>query len=109
MDRDMYMSPKRNPVLGMASEMATKPPPTSNNEVSEQLGELGASLEKLHNYLFQLESRLDPVLRPIPVGGAESAQSGQTMCPIANEIYGHRGGVDSAATRILHILDRLGI
>lgn len=109
MDRNMYMSPKRGSVIGSASEMAIQPPSTSSNEVSEQLGQLGDSLAQLHSYLSQLESRLDPVLRPVPIGCAESAQSGQTMCPIANEIYGHRGSVDSAATRILHILDRLGI
>lgn len=105
MIKENYLGPGK--LLGTASEMAT--PKYHGNEIGEQLSELGEALTQLHNYLSQLESRLDPVLRPIPVGGDQSPQCRESMCPVANEIHGHRCGVDSASTRIVHILDRLGI
>lgn len=108
MMKEHYFNPARGQLLGTATE--TAPPPKSrSNEVSEQLEALGVSLARLHSFLSEIESRLTPVIRPIPAGGAESAQTGQAMCHVANEIHGHCCGVDSASARVLQILDRLGL
>ena len=99
---------------GLAIGQQQKPQnaPTLTSAASEvecEMGELSASMEELGRCIFELDERLTPVLRQIPVADSTGNSSGACTSPLGCYLAGKTADMGHLTRRVQSILDRLAI